>query len=150
MPQITAALTTIKNAGGLNTVYVTGHSLGAALALLVTAGVFIQFGVKPVAYTLSGPRAGDPVFAAQCDAAGLTIWRIFNTEDIVPTLPLAAVQVDTANAGMHGLTPITQAIPALIALFPIGYQHVGYPIAVTFHADTIADNHNQDTLYNSL
>jgi hypothetical protein len=28
----------------------------------------------------------------------------------------------------------------------VGYQHVHYPIAVTFHRDFIADNHSFDSL----
>ena len=146
-PQIIAALNTYKNGGGsLNSIFVTGHSLGAALAHVAAAGINAQFGVQPISYTYSGPRAGDSVFAAKYASAQLTAWRMVNTEDIVPTVPPAAVQMTAPNMGMHGLTPIPQALSSFVLLHAIGYNHVGYPIAVTFHKDTVADNHDMNAL----
>ena len=146
-PQINQALGTLQAGGGaLQSIFVTGHSLGAALAHLSVAGITAQFGIKSVSYTFCGPRAGDSQFAAAFDAANLQTWRIFNTEDIVPTLPPAAVQIATPNMGMHGMTVMTQSLIKFVQLSPMGYQHIGYPIAVTFHRDTVADNHSLDEL----
>ncbi len=146
-PQIIQALTTYKASGGsLDAVYVTGHSLGGALAHLAAASIAGTFGVKPISYTFSGPRAGDSHFAAAMQAAGLQTWRIFNTDDIVPTVPPAAVQFATPNMGMSGLTPLTQALSSFVKLSTIGYEHIGYPIATTFHYDVVADNHSLDYL----
>ena len=145
--QIVQGLGTYRASGGsLENIYVTGHSLGAALAHLAAAGIAAEFGVKPVTYTFSGPRAGDATFAATMKAVGLETWRIFNTEDIVPTVPPAAVQMATPNMGMSILTPMTQALSSFVKLASIGYQHVGHPIAATFHYDVVADNHNMDYL----
>ena len=127
-PQILDALGAYKkNGGSLDSVYVTGHSLGAALAHLAAAGIAAEFGVQPTSYTFSGPRAGDSGFAASAQNAGLKTWRIFNTEDIVPTVPPAAVQMATPNMGMHGLTLMTQALSSFVKLSTIGYQHIGHP-----------------------
>ena len=146
-PQILQLLGSYKAGGGsLNSIYVTGHSLGAALAHLTAAAIAAEFGVKPVTYTFSGPRAGDSSFAAATRAAGLETWRIFNTEDIVPTVPPAAVQCATPSMGMHVMTPMTQALSSFVKLSTIGYQHVGHPIAVSFHYDVVADNHSLDYL----
>ena len=146
-PQIVQALGNYRRGGGsLDTVYVTGHSLGAALAHLAAVTIAAEFGVRPVSYTFSGPRAGDAAFAAAVQAAGLETWRIFNTEDIVPTVPPAAVQFATPNMGMHLLTPMTQALSSFVKLSTVGYQHVGHPVAVTFHHDLVADNHSMDYL----
>jgi triacylglycerol lipase len=150
-PQIIQALTTYKGGGGsLDAVYVTGHSLGAALAHLAAASIAEAFGVKPISYTFSGPRAGDSKFAAAVEAAGLQTWRIFNTDDIVPTVPPAAVELATPNMGMSALTPMTQALSSFVKLNTIGYQHIGYPIATTFHYDVVADNHSMDYLCTEL
>lgn len=73
-------------------------------------------------------------------------WWIFNTEDIVPTVPPAAVQIATPNMGMHGMTVMTQSLIKFVQLSPLGYQHIGYPIAAIFHRDTVADNHSLDEL----
>lgn len=146
-PQILNALGGFKNAGGsLSSIYVTGHSLGAALAHVAAAGIYAQFSVQPTSYTFSGPRAGDHGFASAYEASKMVTWRVFNTEDIVPTVPPAAIQMANPNMGMHGLTPMTQALSSLVALHAVGYQHVGYPISVTFHRDAVADNHDMNAL----
>lgn len=146
-PQIIQALETYQKEGNhLGAVYVTGHSLGAALAHLAAATIAQHFGIKPVTYTFSGPRAGDSVFAAAMQEKGLETWRVFNTEDIVPTVPPAAVQMATPNMGMHGMSLLTQALSSFVKLTTVGYQHVGHPIAVTFHHDVVADNHDMDAL----
>jgi len=148
-PQIAQVFTGLQAAapGPLPPIFVTGHSLGAALAHLAAAGIAAQFAAQPISYTFCGPRAGDPDFAAAFVKAGLTIWRMFNTEDIVPTVPPAAVEITTPNMGMQGMSLISQSLIKLVQLSPIGYQHIGYPIAATFHADAVADNHNQDSLF---
>ena len=70
-PQIIQALGAYRhNGGSLDAVYVTGHSLGAALAHLAAATIAQEFGVKPITYTFSGPRAGDSVFGAATQGAG--------------------------------------------------------------------------------
>ena len=150
-PQIEAALQQINAGGGsLGSIFITGHSLGAALAHIAAAGITAKFAVKPVSYTFSGPRAGDHGFAAATDTATLVTWRIFNTEDIVPTVPPAAVQMATPNMGMHGLTPVTHALTAMVSLGIAGYQHIGYPVGVTFHEEVVADNHDMNRLLQEL
>ena len=134
---------------GFTEIYVTGHSLGAALAHLAAADIFIGLGIKPVSYTFSGPRTGDCAFANACDSH-LQTWRIFNTEDIVPTLPLPTPDLKAAATGLND-SIIELSVKLLIKSGALGeFQHLQTPIAVTFHKDTIADNHNLTNLYSSL
>lgn len=150
-PQILAALTQLKAAGNpLASIYVTGHSLGAALAHLCAADLFLHLGLQPIAYTFSGPRAGDPGFASAYAAAGLPTWRIFNTEDLVPTVPAAAVKLGAQITNPFSVSLSSLVIPQFTKIFPIGYAHLGYPIPVTFHKDTLADNHNLTNTFNAL
>jgi hypothetical protein len=67
---------------GLNRPFwVTGHSLGAALAVLAAARR------RPLAaYTYGSPRVGDGRFAA--GLSGIPIFRICNPADIVTIIPL--------------------------------------------------------------
>ena len=68
--------------------FVTGHSLGGALALL--AAQLLERGGQPVAavYTFGGPRVGNGAFAAGYDARlGDRTYRVVNEEDIVPRVP---------------------------------------------------------------
>jgi len=68
--------------------FVTGHSLGGAMALLGAqllrrAGFAIE-----AVMTFGGPRVGDAAWAADYDARlGGRTWRVVNGEDIVPRVP---------------------------------------------------------------
>ena len=70
--------------------YITGHSLGSALAVL--ASVDLAFNVpalKPQIqlYTYAGARVGDPTFARIHAQSVPNHYRIVNLADIVPLLP---------------------------------------------------------------
>ena len=69
--------------------YLTGHSMGGALAVL-TACRLAKMGRPAVAtYTFGAPRIGDPAFCAGYD---LPTYRVVNRLDLVPEVPLASVQ----------------------------------------------------------
>ena len=82
------------------TLYVTGHSLGAALATLAAPELAraTRF-TAPVLYNFASPRTGDPTFAALADELPST-WRVVNTNDEVPKLP-PAVAVVVENDQPH-------------------------------------------------
>jgi triacylglycerol lipase len=78
----------LASGGTYTTLYITGHSLGAALAVVAAPDLIEQTEFKqPVVYTFAGPRAGDPTFAALYNGAVSTCWRVVNTNDEVPKLP---------------------------------------------------------------
>jgi len=65
--------------------FLTGHSLGGALAVL-TACRLAKLGSPPVAtYTFGSPRVGDRAF---CAGYSLPTYRIVNRLDLVPEMPL--------------------------------------------------------------
>ncbi|MGC4032425.1 MAG: lipase family protein [Tepidisphaeraceae bacterium] len=69
--------------------FITGHSLGGALAVL-TACRLAKAGRPPVAtYTFGVPRVGDPSF---CDGYLLPTYRVVNRLDLVPEMPIASVK----------------------------------------------------------
>ena len=153
-PTIIQAIDALKSANAFVDLYVTGHSLGAALAHLAAADIFAQRKVPAISYTLAGPRTGDPAFAAAFVHAGLKTWRIFNTEDIVPTLPLSTPDLVPANLGLNGTTGemLLKLFLQHAAVNRGGwlYEHLEIPIAVTFQKGSIADNHNCTNLYGAL
>jgi hypothetical protein len=69
--------------------FITGHSLGAAMAILSGRNLIAQRISIPAIYTFGGPRVGNKLFAAIYDALaiGPVTYRIVNEEDIVPRLP---------------------------------------------------------------
>jgi triacylglycerol lipase len=74
------------------TLYVTGHSLGGALAVLAALDIAVNTSFHvPIMYTLAGPRVGDPEFADRFDNVVVTkntaSWRVVNMFDLVPLLP---------------------------------------------------------------
>jgi hypothetical protein len=74
--------------GQAKSVTVTGHSLGGALATLLTVDVALTTGYRtPVAYTFASPRAGDHLLSASFNAAVPESYRIYNRCDLVPNLP---------------------------------------------------------------
>jgi hypothetical protein len=83
--------------------FFTGHSLGAALAVL-GAEAAADKGLAPASvFTYGMPRAGGPVFAARYDGKlGDRTFRLVHGGDIVPCVP-----------------------DALVAANPIQFQHVG-------------------------
>ena len=53
----------LKTRGGFNNLYTTGHSLGAALAVVPTPDLLMKTGFEnPVMYNFAGPRVGDTDF----------------------------------------------------------------------------------------
>lgn len=69
-------------------VYLTGHSLGGALAVLAAYDIQQAFEVLPlpttvVTYTVGAPRVGNHSFARSCNTVCPDSWSIINDQDIV-------------------------------------------------------------------
>lgn len=128
---VTESINDIASSGSYENLYVTGHSLGAALAVLAIPDVIEHTQFKnPVMYNFAGPRAGNSGFANLYDGYGITSWRVFNTNDVVPNLPpteLSYVHVDSGE-------PIT----------------FGQPVTNPFDFDQIAFNHSSCNYYSTV
>jgi pimeloyl-ACP methyl ester carboxylesterase len=69
--------------------FLTGHSMGGALAVLAACRL-AKVGCPPVAtYTFGSPRVGDRTF---CAGYRLTTYRVVNGLDLVPEMPLASMK----------------------------------------------------------
>ncbi|MDP8105760.1 lipase family protein [Pasteurella atlantica] len=64
--------------------FVTGHSMGGAVATILSA-YFNEQGLDPLLYTYGSPRAGDLDFVSAY--ADITHYRHFNDGDIIPIVP---------------------------------------------------------------
>src|SRR5262249_38418009 len=87
------ALSPKLQGAGNRAVWITGHSLGGALAQLCAAQTqfVLQVPVQGV-YTFGQPRVGDEDFARTIHGRlGSQIFRVINDRDLVPRVPLFAM-----------------------------------------------------------
>ena len=78
-------------------VFITGHSLGAGLATFAALHITTQTSFKPIVYTFASPRVGAPNFREQFANQEIECYRVTNSEDLVPTLPLANFSLTNVN-----------------------------------------------------
>ncbi|MDF2670936.1 MAG: lipase, partial [Paenibacillus sp.] len=128
-PQIRSVL---KELPDHKTLYVTGHSLGGALASLcaLDSAVNTPFH-NPRLYTYGSPRVGDPAFVK---ALGRTIacsHRVANPYDLVPHLP-----------------PIVYRQPRTKDYYY--YMQVKQAFELEFKNNSIADNHKIQDYFQAL
>ncbi|WP_274655010.1 lipase family protein [Paenibacillus humicola] len=67
--------------------FVTGHSLGGALAVLAALDIASNRRQTPYVYTFGAPRVGDPAFVRTYNKAVKATYRVQNEFDVVPYLP---------------------------------------------------------------
>jgi triacylglycerol lipase len=112
-------VTSLASSATYTTLSITGHSLGAALAVVSAPDLAAQTRfTQPIVYTFAGPRAGDPVFASLYNGDVPTTWRVVNTNDEVPKLP-------------NPVTVIIGPPPDFKREF-FFYEHVNSEYAITF------------------
>ena len=121
----------LSNSGSFTTLFVTGHSLGAALAILSVPEVIKNTSfTQPIMYNFAGPRVGDSTFKNLYDSLIDTSWRVVNTNDLVPHLPPEFLNYIHVNTEM----PIT----------------FGQPITDLSDFTLIEENHEMCNYYNAL
>ncbi|KAI9911479.1 hypothetical protein PsorP6_009245 [Peronosclerospora sorghi] len=67
--------------------YVTGHSMGGALAVLAAYDLAVNFNLQVTMYNFGGPRVGNPSFRQHYDSCVPTSYRVVMDGDIVPGWP---------------------------------------------------------------
>ncbi|SDO00235.1 Lipase (class 3) [Paenibacillus sp. yr247] len=81
-------MTSLKKLSPRKTLYITGHSLGGALAAICAADIGTNTKFKePSVYTYGSPRVGNPAFASLFNRRTGPHYRIYNINDIVTELP---------------------------------------------------------------
>ncbi len=85
-------LTVVKFRTEAQSVWITGHSLGGALATLATLRLMNAGQSVQGLYTFGSPRVGDRTYFERFNAAMINrAFRFVNDEDIVPKLPFKAI-----------------------------------------------------------
>jgi hypothetical protein len=104
------------SAGTAASVTICGHSLGGALATLLTLDVALNTSCHaPVSYTYASPRTGDHSFSGSYNSAVASSYRIVNRQDLVPQLPpILPLPYEHVNT-KYELVPPPQKINPTIA-----------------------------------
>lgn len=109
-------------------VFITGHSLGGALALLTTRELALD--VTGACYTYGAPRVANYEYF---EGMKTPVFRVVNSADIVPRVPPGAITVLVVKL-VQGLSWITGFMPVISKLFDKleawldklnGYRHYG-------------------------
>ncbi len=122
-------------------IFITGHSLGGALATLAASHIIKlicdnKISAKPpILYTFASPRVGDSVFANNFSKLD-ECYRIANSEDIVPKIPIPMLLVAGRTPAKSGTLSLTQKLNSRV-----DFKHIGLPIYFTEQKNTVADNH---------
>lgn len=124
----------MKTLGGLGAnlnLYISGHSLGAALSVLSLPDVINSTHFKkPTLYNFGCPRVGDNDFATTYNGLpSQKTFRVVNSSDLVTSIPL----------------------PVPMLAVPSGYySHVDTPVDFNMQKNDIGLNHSMDTYVAAL
>jgi triacylglycerol lipase len=103
--------------------FITGHSLGGALATLCSLDLACNSSFSsPIVYTFGAPRVGDPRFVQKYNATVASHWRFQNEFDIVPHLPTLVYESPKTKKTYY-------------------YMHVKGEVRRSFRMGSIAGNH---------
>ncbi len=117
----TDSIKSYLDTGAATNVTVCGHSLGGALATLLTLDIGLNTSCRaPTSFTCASPRVGEDMFAGSYNAVVADSWRIVNRQDLVPKLPpTAPLPYEHVNT-LYELNPppnaINPTIPCMHAL----------------------------------
>jgi triacylglycerol lipase len=150
-------------------IYVTGHSLGGALATLAIPDILQHTSFQDprniILYTFASPRCGDRAFAEKFTETGVRHWRIANTEDFVTMIPFPTGNVfkpgdpttEEAELGTGGVTGVDANPNPIFGFFKTiynrtksrmpDYVHTGTPIYFTIHEASLERHHNLNEVY---
>ncbi|BBI32279.1 lipase family protein [Cohnella abietis] len=112
--------------------FITGHSLGGALATLCGLDVAVNSPFRnPVVYTFGSPRVGDPTFAKAFSGEVQHSYRVNNRFDVVTHLPPQVYSPPKSDATYH-------------------YMHVRNSEPLSFNNGSVPNNHIISSYYSEL
>ncbi|KAJ4951822.1 hypothetical protein NE237_028654 [Protea cynaroides] len=109
---------------------VTGHSLGAALALLVADELSTCAPEMPpiAVFSFGGPRVGNRAFANRVSKNGVKVLRIVNSQDVITRVPgmFVSEELDQKLRDNKKVAGVVEVLDNM----PWAYSHVGTELRV--------------------
>ncbi|OVA05340.1 Lipase [Macleaya cordata] len=125
----------------------TGHSLGAALAVLsaydiVETGVNVSTDGRAVpvsVFSFSGPRVGNRRFKERLEGLGVKVLRVVNVHDTVPKVP-----------GIFFNERVPPFVQKLAEGFPWSYSHVGVELVLDHKNSPFLEDTSDPSCFHNL
>jgi len=119
-------------AGEELSISVTGHSLGAAIALLAADDIAERVPhAPPVAvFSFGGPRVGNREFADRLDSKGVKVLRVVNSQDVVTKVPGIFADNDKQGQSRNNGRSPGGIMEMVERNNPWAYSHVGAELRV--------------------
>ncbi|NOR58265.1 MAG: lipase family protein [Sulfurimonas sp.] len=108
--------------------FITGHSLGAALATVATKMLTYQKPGIAGCYTYGSPRVGDEEWMQSIKTP---VYRLVNSADPVTMLPFGAETVNSIAWLSQWIPTVGKSIRTFLLSHYSGYYHVGYMRYIT-------------------
>ncbi|KAL8088894.1 phospholipase A1-Ibeta2, chloroplastic-like [Apium graveolens] len=110
---------------------ITGHSLGAAMALLVADELSSSpANMPPIAvFSFGGPRVGNRGFANHLNSKNVKVLRIVNSQDVITRVPGMFVS-EKLDKKLRDSGTATNVLNILDNNMPWAYSHVGTELRV--------------------
>lgn len=122
----------IQNLPENKQLYLTGHSLGADLAIMAALDFAVNTAQKnTIVYTYAAGRAGDSYFAKKYNDHVKNSYRVFNIHDFIPTLPAAEYPPPFTEEGLF-------------------YEHVNLSVPISFQLNNLFLNHRINYYFQKL
>ncbi|XP_043715366.1 phospholipase A1-Ibeta2, chloroplastic isoform X2 [Telopea speciosissima] len=117
--------------GETSSITVTGHSLGAALALLVADELSTcEPEMPPIAvFSFGGPRVGNRAFADRVSNNGVKVLRIVNSQDLITRVPGMFVS-EELDQKLRNNSKVAAGVLNVLDNMPWAYAHVGTELRV--------------------
>lgn len=101
--------------------FITGHSLGGALATVAAKRLKHQGGLA-ACYTFGSPRVGDPLWI---ESIKTPVYRIVNAADCVPMLPPSSETIELVSFVAKWIPGVGKALRDMLITRFGGYLHCG-------------------------
>ncbi|KAK7256387.1 hypothetical protein RIF29_29830 [Crotalaria pallida] len=112
---------------------ITGHSLGAALAILSAYDITTTFKNAPLVTVISfgGPRVGNDKFRRELEQNGTRVLRIVNSDDVITKMPGFLVKNDDVANDSENVTRLQSWFHRRVEDMQLVYADVGQELRLS-------------------